>query len=197
MVQGVPGSGGESCPSCQGFLCVWIGGHNRVPDEFFGYTLWFLNVGELSLFGYGSLSPLRDPSYWRMPQSVTSLVIKVNVFTLVDIRDILAQLPDLNDLSLSGYLAGGGVPVRVGTTLRGRFGGQLQLVNEPADEDIMNMLLEIPTGLHFTEVRISVTRKCLLSTVGLAEACGETLVKLFYSTSVHGTSRSFCRSSWF
>jgi len=160
-------------------------------EEIFGYTLWFKNLEKISLFGYGSFSLSRAPSSWRLPQFVTSLIIKTNVFTLVDIRDILAQLPNLNNLSLSGYVAGSRVPRGIGTALRGRFGGQLELVDGPAHEDVMNMLLEIPTGLHFTELQIFWARKSLLSTIRLAEACGETLVKLSYSTSVNGTSNFF------
>jgi len=47
------------------------------------------------------------------------------------------------------------------------------------------MLLEIPTGLHFTEVQVLSTHECLLSTVMLAEACFQTLVKLAYTVSFH------------
>ena len=43
------------------------------------------------------------------------------------------------------------------------------------------MLLEIQTGLRFTEVQVLNMRKCLLPTVRLAEAYTETLAKLLYS----------------
>jgi len=95
------------------------------------------------------------------------------------------QLPNLDDLSLSGSivtvdretLAG------IGTALRGRFGGRSRLLKRHADNRVVNMLLEVPTGLNFTEVEIRGTHECLLSTVRLAEACCKTLVKLSYTVS--------------
>ena len=65
-----------------------------------------------------------------------------------------------------------------------------------ADEAAMNMLLEIPTGLHFTGVRIYAARirKCLPSTVRFAEACAKTLMKLSYSVISFGKSRPFSES---
>lgn len=42
----------------------------------------------------------------------------------------------------------------------------------------MNMLLEIPTELHFTETQVRCTPKGLLPVVGLAEACGSAFMKL-------------------
>ena len=103
----------------------------------------------------------------------------------------MAQLPNLDNLSLTGNLMVGRVPPELGRALRGRFGGELRLVDGPADEDAMNMLLEIPTGLRFTNVEIFCTSESISSTVKLAEACGNTLVKLFYSTPAYGSSRSF------
>jgi len=39
----------------------------------------------------------------------------------------------------------------LGTVLRGRFSGELRTKNGNTGEEFMDMLLEIPTGLHFTE----------------------------------------------
>jgi len=74
----------------------------------------------------------------------------MNVCTLVEIRDVMARLPNLDNLSLLGS------PVRVdediflevGTTLGGRFGGKLVLRPTLSAKDFMNMSLEIPTGFH-------------------------------------------------
>jgi len=114
------------------------------------------------------------------------------VVTLVQIRDIIAQLPNLDDLSLSGYLIpeGGRALARIGTVLRGRFGGKLLLRNECADKDVMGMLLEARGGLRFTGVHIRCTDKCLLPTVRLVEGCDKTLVKLSYMVTFHGRSHS-------
>lgn len=56
-----------------------------------------------------------------------------------------------------------------------------------ASEGVMNILLEVPTGLRFTEVDIRGRGYCLLSAVTLTEACCKTLVKLSYTVSF------FCR----
>jgi len=104
--------------------------------------------------------------------------------------DIMVQLPNLDDLRLYGSVAGRGVPLGIGIALRGRFGGRLQLADGPSNEDVINMLLEIPTGLHFTEVQISWAYKSLLSTLRLTGACGKNLVKLLYSAFAYGMSHS-------
>jgi len=173
-------------------LRVWIGGHSRVPEKFFKYTPCFVNVERMFLLGNGGVAPWRTPSIWRLPQSVTSLTINTSVVTLVQIRDIIAQLPNLDDLSLPGYLIpdAGRALVGIGTTLKGRFGGKLLLRNDCADNDVMNMLLEIPSGLHFTAVHIRCGGECLLTTVRLVEACGKTLVKLSYMVTFHGKYHS-------
>jgi len=137
--------------------------------------------------------------FWRLPQSITSLTMRTDTASLVQVRDILAQLPNLDDLSLSGAL----VPVSrkalpgIGTDLRGEFGGRLQLFKEYAGKDAMNILLEIPTGLRFTEVEIRGMHECLLPTVRLAEACCKTLVKLSYTVSSYCESCPFVQSSGF
>ena len=175
-------------------LSIWLGGGDCVPErEIFKYTSWFINVEKLTLSGYGAFSLSRTTSLWRLPQSVTSLAIQTNMLTLVDIRDIMAQLPNLDHLSVSGHLVDGVVPPGIGTALRGRFSGKLRL---SAREDFVNMLMEVPNGLHFTEVDIFGEHKSLLSTVRLADACGDTVAKLKYVTSTHGKSHSFL-SGWF
>ena len=171
-------------------LGAWVAGDDCVPERFFGCTLWFTNVEKVSFFGYGGPPPFQIPLSWGLPQAVTSLVIKTNAFALAEIQDLLARLPNLDSLLLSGYLAVARAPPGIRTVLGGRFGGRLGLYRGPSHEDITNMLLEIPTGLHFTEVDIICQHKCLLSTVRLAEACGKTLVKLWYTISTYGKSPS-------
>ena len=172
-------------------LRVRIVGDHCVPERFFEYARWFMNV-KMSLLGSGGLCQ-RRPSLWKLPQSVTSLTINMDVVTLVQLRDIMAQLPSLDNLSLSGSP----VPVDrsallgVGTTLRGRFGGKLLLRDGCAHKDVADVLLGVPTGLRFTEVDIRCMPECLLSTVRLVEACGKTLVKLSYMITSHGKSHPF------
>ena len=160
-------------------LRVWIGRKVHVPDKFFEYLPWFTNVERMTFLGYGSAASLLRPSLWRLTQSVTSLTIDVNVFTLTQVWEIMAQLPNLDDLSLSGFR----IPVRedalpeIGTPLWGRFSGRLLLRGGYSHKDVMDALLEIPSGLHFTEVN-TICGRSLFSVVRLAEACGKTLMKL-------------------
>jgi len=177
-------------------LRVWIGGYDCVPEWFFKYTWWFANVKKVTLIGKGGDPPLRVPSLWRLPQSVVSLTMNTDVVTLVQVRDIMAHLPNLDDLSLLGY------PIAVdrnmlpgiGRVLKGRFGGGLQLYEGCVGEDVTNMLLEIQAGLHFTDVMIHGTHECFPSTVRLAESCGRTLMNLLYTASPYSKSYPF---SWF
>ena len=169
-----------------------IDGSDRL---FFKYTPWFTNLERMTLLGDGEWTPTR----WSLPQSVTSLTIRTDTSSLVQVRNIMAQLPNLNDLSLSGAL----VPLsrraltRIGTGLRGRFGGQLRLFEGYAGKDVVDMLLEVPTGLHFTEVQICGTCEGLLPAVRLAEACCKTLVKLSHAVTSHCMSHPFSKSRGF
>ena len=197
----------EECPAHHAKeLRIWIGGDRRASEEFFEYTPWFTGVERMSLSEHGGFplghggDPLwREPSSWRLPQSITSLAIEADVFTLVHLRDIMAQLPNLEDLSLSGHH----IPVDkralpgIGTALRGRFGGRLTLRHQYVREDVINMLLEIPSGLRCTEVRIDGAIKFLPLAVRVAEVCLETLVKLSYRAIVYCKSHPFSWSDWF
>ena len=175
-------------------LRVWIGGDGCVPEKFFKYTPWFTNVEKISLFGHGGVPLLRRTSLWRLPQSATSLTIDTSVVTLVQVRDIMAQLPNLDDLLLSGSLVA--LDRRelpgIGTIVKGKFGGRLNLSGECAGEDVINMLLEIPSGLGFTEMQVCCMRMGLPSTFRLAEACSKTLVKLSYMVTFRGRSHLLC-----
>ena len=160
-------------------------GCHETPEEIFEYIPWFTNVERMTVSYWIPFFP-RELSSLRLPQSVTSFTIDGNAtLRLLDIRDTIAQLPNLNDLSLSGSLAArdGEVFPGVGTALRGRFSGRLRLLARLAHEDVINMLLEIPTGLHLVEVQIHARDGCFLSVVRLAEACRNTLVKLSYTIS--------------
>ena len=170
-------------------LSVWD--HDRVPpEEFSKHTPWFTNVERMTLSGgHGSLQQLSVSSVW---QSVTSLTININSVTPLQIRDVMVRLPNLDDLSFSGY-PDNWAPPGIGTVASGRFGGQLQLSGGTTGSGIVDMLLEIPTGLHFTEVHIRSAREYLLSTVMLVEACAKTLVKLSYMVSFQRESHP---SSW-
>ena len=159
-------------------LRVRIRGADRVPDKFFEYILWFTDV-EVSLFGNGNDTSSLRTSLWMLPQSITSLAIDTSVFTLVQVWNIMAQLPNLDDLALSGFRTRVRERVlpKIRTPQRGRFRGRLLLPGY-FGKDVMGMLLEIQPWLRFTEVEISYGRDLFLSTVRLVEACDKTLVKL-------------------
>ena len=180
-------------------LIVEIGGDECVPERFFEYTSWFTNAKRVRLQGCGRDPPLRVPSLWRLPQSVTSLSVSTNTITLVQIRDIMAQLPNLDNLELSGYPTAVNKDILpgIGATLKGRYGGRLVLAERCVDEGVANMLLEIPTCLRFTEVEIRGTHRCFPLTVRLVEACGETLMSLRYTAYFDGKPNPFSWSSWF
>ena len=176
-------------------LTVWIERDGHVAKRCFEYTPWFSAVEKLWLLGGGGLPSWRGPSFWRLPQSVTALAIDINVITLVQVRDVIAQLPNLDDLSLALSMIVTPVDSRelpgIGTALKGRFGGQLILWGGSVNKDLINMLLEIPSGLHFTEVQIhSRARNPLPSIVSLTGACRKSLVKLSYKLISHRKSPS-------
>ena len=182
-------------------LRFWVGVETWPPEEFFERTPWFTNVQRVCLWESG-VSPLSPtPSFWRFPPSITSLTISMDMATPLRIREILAELPNLDDLSLSGYfptvpsVLGGEVP-RTRAVMRGRFGGKLELLKGLAEEDVMKMLLEVPTGLHFTEIRIDGAGEWgLPATMKLLDACAKTLVKLSYVCNVYSRSGKFGCSS--
>ena len=173
----------EESPACHvRDLRVEIGWRDPVPEKFFEYTPQFTDVQRISLLGHMSLPSSLSPSLWKLPPSITSLTVNASVFTVLQVRDVMAQLPNLDDLTLMG------TPVKVdrselpgiGAVVKGRFGGKLKLCGEFVGEDVANMLLEIPSGLHFTEAIIHCTPECLPSAVRIAEACCNTLMKLSY-----------------
>jgi len=169
-----------------------------IPGKLFECISWFTNVERISLlgpWGYplgGRFPPLCEPSFWKLPRSVTSLTVTIAI-TLVQVRDIVAQLPNLDDLVLTKFAEEDRTKLPVtGTGLKGTFGGRLILCGPCVREGIINMLLETPSGLHFAELEIYCTRNCLPSSaVRLAEACGKTLVKLSHTVRLHSNCKSY------
>ena len=140
------------------------------------------------MYGDGRLPSLRTFLSWELPRSVTSLEMQVWV-NLGQLQGLMGMLHNMDDFQLSGCIFEtdeGTMPGPQGTALRGGFCGKLRLIDKCANEDVMNMLLGSPTGLHFTEMQVHPRRECLVSTVRLAEACGETLARLRYSVAFHG-----------
>lgn len=179
-------------------LHLSLGGDRFAPEELFKRVQGFTNLKEIIISEDGDIGQSWwGPSFGRLPQSVTSLTINVKA-TLLQIRDIMTELPNLDDLSLSGSLStmDGVWPRRIGLALRGRFGGKLKLhgLDGGHGTDIVNMLLEAPDGLHFSEVDIHSTSNCLPSIVKLAEACGQALLRLSHIIDYHGSRESLHRT---
>ena len=118
---------------------------------------------------------------------MTSLTINTGAVTLVQVRDIMAQLPNLDDLELLGFAEAESKRLPgIGMALNGRFGGRLVLPGACVSEGVIDMLLEVPSGLRFAELELYCTRDPLPpSAVRLAEACRKTLVKLSYSVNLY------------
>jgi len=172
-------------------LGIRIGGSDSTPEKFFEYTPWFTNVERVTVSAQRGYS-LGIYPYGRLPHSTTSLAIDVDSIAFADILDIMTELPNLDNLSLSGtHLLNRSSPPEAGTGPKGRFGGRLRIVGGFADESLVDALLEIPTCLRFTEVEIRCTGNSLLSTARLVEGCRKTLVKLSYTISFY----SKCPSS--
>ena len=181
-------------------LSFRIGGSDRTPEKFFEYIPWFTNVERVTLSSRQGMSqPLKLSWYWRFPQTATSLTISADSVTITQIRNIMLQLPNLDDLSLSGAaVLHSEPPPGYGTDPRWRFCGKLQLHGMLAGTSSMNLLLENPTSLRFTEVEICCLHNSLLSTVRLVEACSKSLVKLSYKIALHhGKAHPFSCSGWF
>ena len=180
-------------------LCIRIGGPvDWDPDAFLGFIPWFTNVRRMTLVRYGGRYcgnlPLEMPLLRKLPRSVTSLTINAGGITLAEIRNIIALLPNMDDLFLSGALVSVNELERIVMTLRGGFAGKFGLrVACYAGRDTMDMLFEILIGLHFTEVEILCARECLPSAVKLVEACGKTLVKLSHEATTH---RKYREPGW-
>ena len=174
-------------------LRVRVGGGQCVPESFFEFTQCFSNLERICLNGYGGIPPLRIPSLWRLPQSLTSLFVPTNTINLVQIRDIMGQLPNLNNLYLEEPLAAVDREelAGIGTILSGKFGGNFSLYAASPNQGVIDMLLEIPSGLHFTEVQVHYKHNHLPSVVRLAEACCKTLVKLSHVVASHGKPHLF------
>jgi len=178
-------------------LHVEIGWDDPVPDKLFEHTPWFTSVDRISLLGHMAPPSSLKPSSWKLPQFITSLTINASVFTLVQVRDVIAQMPNLDDLTLMGSL----IEVDrselpgIGTVVRGRFGGKLKLCGEFVGEDVADMLLEIPSGLRFSEAVIDCTPERLPSAVRVVEGCCKTLVKLSHTVAFPRESHPFPQSN--
>ena len=171
-------------------ICINFGGSGPVLRKIIKRIQGFTNLKTITVYMDRGGRALWTSHFVGLPQSVTSLRLMENSISLRQIREVITQLPNLDDLYLSGALSVTDKnQIRgIGTTLTAKFRGRLQLCTVSpgcSHTDIVNMLLEVPTGLHFTDVH---SWACVSSTVRIVEACSKTLMKLVYVIYSEGES---------
>jgi len=192
MAQCVPGPRGESHHVRD--LRVRTGGIQWFPDEFFAHAPRFANVRKLSLFGGVDYLGSQLASHWTLPESVTSLAIKaITGVSVVAIWDIIARLPNLDDLMLWGSF----IPMDRSALLgvpRGRLGGELVLCNVCGEGAEKKLLLDILTGFPFSKVEVRCAREHIPPVIRLVGACSKTIVKLSLDVIFGGKYHPFSSS---
>ena len=106
-------SGGYAsvAPSVPGYhvwnLWLLLTGCRSVPRQFFERIQWFTILKRINVLSNGGNRPRRMLSFVGFPESVTSLDVNAIAITILQLRDAMVQLPNLNNLTLSGALCGG------------------------------------------------------------------------------------------
>jgi len=95
----------------------------------------------------------------------------------VAVWDIMARLPNLDDLTLRGPFILADRSALLGVP-RGRFGGELVLRNVHGSRNAKNVLLDTLTGFPFSKVEVRCAHEYIPSAIRLVEACSKTIVKL-------------------
>ena len=98
----------------------------------------------------------------------------------MQVWDILAQPPNLDDLSMSGIFMDSRELSGIGTVLRGRFGGRLLLHG-----GYIGCYWRSHLGCTFPKCRCVTRASASLPMFMLAEAFGKTLVKLLHTDTFH------------
>ena len=99
-----------------------LGGQYRVPDEFLGVAQWFTNLRKLTVSGKDVLlravGARRVIARFQEPQPLAPNTVTA---TLLQVRDFMKHIPNLNDLTLVGSFGtmGRSSSQGIGTVLRG------------------------------------------------------------------------------
>ena len=161
----------------------------NVPIEFAGRIHYFSNVHKLTLIGRVATDPDSISALGQLPPSIRSVDITFTKVLTAHIVSVLQQLPNLENLSLMSSEWGGTIPPGTGELIQSRLSGKLRLRRKFAHRDLLNMLMEVPTGSQFAEVEIrDSSMSCFPATLKLVGACQDTLTKLHFSTLVQGNS---------
>jgi len=161
------------------------------PTQLAEYMPYFSDVRDLTLIGGRCHKHEWISGIGRLPTSICSLTMQFVSVTNVQVLEIMEQLPNLDDLSLSTF-KGASFPAEAGEILRGRYGGKLDLLlMEDFHASIVRSLLKAPEGLGFKSIKAFCnTGDDFPAYVDLVATCRDTLVDLDISVSAEGESSS-------
>jgi len=111
--------------------------------------------------------------------------------TNAQVLDIMGQLPNLDNFSLSTF-KGSGFPDGAGEILKGRYGGKLELLlMDDPHASVVKSLLEVPEGPGFKSVKAFCNSGDDFPVYAdLVAACQDTLTDLDISVSAEGDTPS-------
>lgn len=159
-----------------------------VPIDFADRMPHFYNVQKLTLIGRVANDPSFISALGHLPPSTRSVEITFSKVLNAHIISVIQQLPNLDNLSLMSTQWGGSIPLGTGKLIQSRLSGKLRLRRRFAHRDLLNMLMEVPTGSQFAEVEVrDASMSCFPETRKLVSACQDTLSKLHFSALVQGT----------
>lgn len=157
---------------------------SEAPIRLSEYMRYFSNVRDLTLIGGRCENHDWILSLGRLPRSIRSLTMKFAAITNAQVFEIMEQLPDLDDLSLSAF-KGAGLTPEAGEILKGRYSGKLDLLlMDEFHAGIVRSLLNAPEGLGFRSIKaLCNTEDDFPVYVDLVASCQDTLVDLDISVS--------------
>lgn len=160
-----------------------------VPINFADRMPHFYNVQQLTFIGRVATDPSFISALGSLPPSIRSVDITFSKVLTTHIVSVIQQLPNLDNLSLMSVEWGGAIPAGTGKLIQSRLNGKLRLRRKLAHRDLLNMLMDVPSGPQFAEVEIrDASMNCFPATLKLVNACEDTLTKLHFSTLVQGSS---------
>ena len=163
-----------------------------VPINFADRMLYFSNVRGLTLVGRVATDPSFISALGPLPPTTRSVDITFSRVLTAHIVSVIQQLPNLDNLSLMSAEWGGAIPPGTGQLIQSRLSGKLRLRRKFAHCDLLNMLMEVPSGPRFAQVEIrDASMNCFPASLKLVSACEDTLTKLHFSTLVQGSSLFF------
>ena len=161
------------------------------PPQLAEYMSYFSNVRDLTLVGGRCENHEWISSIGKLPTSIRSLTMKFVSVTNTQVLQIMGQLPNLDDFSLSTF-KGSDFLDGAGEVLKGRYGGKLELLlMDDFHASIVRSLLEAPEGLRFKSVKAFCNAGDDFPVYAdLVAACQDTLTDLDISVSAEGNALS-------